>query len=418
MLATFGPLWYGRGMLRRALWGLTILMTLGSCARAPKPGVERLYEGLREYLPRLEPTILSGRKILIDPGHGGYFRGTEGPGGLEEADVNLGVALYLAGLLREAGADVHLTRSADRDFLAWEDSTVAFDLSARLAIADSLQPDVFVSIHHNAHHNGIQNAVETYYRFGDPPSRDLAFCVHRHLMRNLGIIEGEVKQGNYYLLRSINTTAILTEASYLTHPQVERKLRLAEKQRLEAEAIFLGLVEYFHRGTPTLSLISPRDSVVSSFPTIRFRATDRGGPGIDPDAVEMKVNGRIVHAVFDVDSTTISYRIPWNSPNGRYEVEAVVRNLMGNSSRTAKFSFTVSFPPREAFFNLEPRNPGGPAELRVRLVDERGFPVADGTPVLLEEPRAGRPEARVREGLVEFSIMVPEGEAELPVRIS
>ena len=59
-------------------------------------------------------------------------------------------------------------------------------------------------------------------------------------MRNLGISAGEVRQGNYYVLRNVDIPAILGESSYLTHPPVEEQLRLSNAQRLEAEAYFLG----------------------------------------------------------------------------------------------------------------------------------------------------------------------------------
>ncbi len=93
---------------------------------------------------------LRGRRIVLDPGHGGFFKGAIGQNGLTEAEVNLGVALYLRGLLEWVGAEVFLTRTADYDFLTASDSTLASDLAFRSSFADSLQPDVFLSLHHNS----------------------------------------------------------------------------------------------------------------------------------------------------------------------------------------------------------------------------------------------------------------------------
>ena len=169
-----------------------VLLALTACggpSRVETPPVESLYRGLEDPLPRIEPDLLAGFSVLIDPGHGGSFHGTVGPDSLHEAHVNLGVALYLWGLLHDTGARVALTRATDRDFLTAADSTLTSDLQARVDLADSLQPDVFISIHHNAQpqRDPTMNRVETYYKAGDPASLDLGFAIHRHLMRNLGI---------------------------------------------------------------------------------------------------------------------------------------------------------------------------------------------------------------------------------------
>ncbi len=99
---------------------------------------DNLYSQLSEEPAAFDRSVLEGRRIVIDPGHGGRFRGAVGADSLSEADVNLGVALYLWGLLDEAGAEVRLTRSADRDFLAEGSSAVQDDLAARMATRERM----------------------------------------------------------------------------------------------------------------------------------------------------------------------------------------------------------------------------------------------------------------------------------------
>ncbi len=410
------------------------------CAGPPKPVVDNVYRGLSENLPRLDPRLLTGRRIVIDPGHGGHFAGTQGQQGLEESSVNLGVSLYLWGLLHEAGADVYLTRSADRDFIAGPDSAVSADLRVRVDMVDSLQPDILVSVHHNAQpeRDTRKNAVETYYRIGDPASRDLAFAVHRHLARNLGIDAGEVRPGNYYILRETRVPAILGEGSYLTHPEVEQNLKLSEKQRLEAEAYFLGILDYFSRGTPEVENLepAPHDSVFTEVPMISYAVSDVGGIGIDPSGVNMTVNGAPVDAVLDSRGRTVSFRPPWDSANGRYEMSLVVRNLLGNSSRIYERDFLVSFPAKRAVFGFYPESmgsAGGRLFARVRLLDRRGLSVADGSRVEIAAWRRGPKadswtpiswptredvaEADVIHGVAEFEIDVPEGSAAVRIAV-
>src|SRR5437764_9527508 len=85
-----------------------------------------------------EPKPLAGAVIVVDPGHGGqrysksYTGGTRGVNsGLTESELNLRVAVELAKLLRERGATVFLTRTADHR-LSREGSSNKDELHARV----------------------------------------------------------------------------------------------------------------------------------------------------------------------------------------------------------------------------------------------------------------------------------------------
>jgi len=411
-------------MRRTAPWIAAALATALACAGPPPSRLDRLYQGLDESLPRIEPTILEGRSVLIDPGHGGFFRGTVGRDSLEETSVNLGVSLYLWGLLREAGADVHLTRAIDRDFLGEADSSLAADLQARVDIADSLTPDVFVSIHHNAQpeRDPERNTVETYYKAGDPASLDLAFAVHRHLMRNLGIEAGEVRQGNYYVLRNVDAPAILGESSYLTHPNVEKKLALSDKQRLEAEAYFLGILDYLSRGVPRVQALEPTPPAAGEPPTARYEISDGGGRGIDPESVTLFVDGRAVEPfvapAVERAGATVAYTFAPDVPNGTHVLELSARNLGGNTSAAFADTVLVEHPAAMAAFDPMPAavpRGGGALRMRVRVLDRRGLPVADGTPIAA---LAGRDttQGAVSGGVFDFPVR-HAGSAALSVRV-
>ena len=90
------------------------------------------------------PRISTGRAgseaplVVIDAGHGGFDPGAIGPSGVAEKDLVLPIALALRERLLELGAvRVALTRERD-SFLPLEE---------RVALAESLEPDLFVSIH-------------------------------------------------------------------------------------------------------------------------------------------------------------------------------------------------------------------------------------------------------------------------------
>jgi N-acetylmuramoyl-L-alanine amidase len=409
-------------MIARYRVAVLLALVLAACGGPPRTQtevepdrLERLYKELADPLPRFDPTLLSGFRVLIDPGHGGTFRGTVGQDSLEESKVNLGVSLYLWGLLREAGAEVYLTRTVDRDFLTEADSALAFDLQKRVELVDSLAPDLFISIHHNAQpqRDAAYNRIETYYKAGDPASLDLAFAIHRHLMRNLGIDIGEVRQGNYYVLRNVAVPAVLGESSYLTHPPVEENLRLSRGHELEAEAYFLGILDYCRRGVPRIAALGPVDSIQTAVPTVTCRFEDRGGLGLDPDGVHMTVNGEAVAAVVAADGARASYPLPWDAPNGEYRIEVSARNLGGNTSPVASTHFRIDHAPALAALEAVPaRIPraGGAVRVRARILDRRGLPVADGSTVEMSSSLArDRVAAVVQQGAVEFPLEVPAG---------
>src|SRR5262249_11729999 len=94
----------------------TALFVVASCGRRPVsppvppplPPAHAIpgYEALADSLSLLDTSGLKGRRIALDPGHGGVYRGAMGVHGLTEAEVNLAVALRLRDLLVAQGAEV------------------------------------------------------------------------------------------------------------------------------------------------------------------------------------------------------------------------------------------------------------------------------------------------------------------------
>ena len=78
--------------------------------------------------------------VVIDPGHGGVDPGAIGIRGIRETDVVLDVSKIVQKLLNEKGVGVRLTRNNEVDL----------DLQPRVSFANSIDADVFVSIHANA----------------------------------------------------------------------------------------------------------------------------------------------------------------------------------------------------------------------------------------------------------------------------
>jgi len=166
-------------------------------------------------LDQINTSCIQGKVIVIDPGHGGKYRGAIGKAGLKESEVNLGVALHLWGLLSSAGAKPVMTRTADTTVVSPRYKRLSDDLLARSRMSNYLNPDLFISIHHNSNtHDTKKNNLEVYYKLIDPgPSRELAECIMKRIEKTFEVEKTRVLPGNYSVLRETRATAILGEAS-------------------------------------------------------------------------------------------------------------------------------------------------------------------------------------------------------------
>jgi N-acetylmuramoyl-L-alanine amidase len=382
-------------MVKRATCSILIcalVIAAAGCAPRRTP-YDDLYASLKEEPGEWNKDVLAGRRIVIDPGHGGAFDGALGPDSLSEADVNLGVALHLWGLLEDAGAEVYLIRTTDRDFLAEGQEEVRDDLKARVELANSFDPEVFISIHHNSNLalDRRKNSVEIYYRSGDPgPSLELAREIHLHLARNLGIEETVIKPGSYFVLRNSDAHAsVLGEASYLSHPAVEKRLKLSEKQRLEAEAYFLGLLSYFSRGVPRIERIAPAGDTLTNLTTIAFRAHPAAGVPLDPSSARIRIRSRESTAYFDERTGLISYSLDSRMPNGPYALEALIKSVGGATGRCRIPILVINRPPCYILPVHAAAEADSSAYFSIMILDRLGQPIADDNRIIARGMESG-----------------------------
>ena len=370
-----------RPWMRRAWAAVLAVLLAGGCARRPPapsppppaPAPPRPiagYERLLDSLGTVDGTGLAGRRIVLDPGHGGLFRGALGVHGLTEAEVNLGVALRLREQLLAHGAEVLLTRDRDRDFLSPADSTLRTDLAERIRIANAFAPDLFLSIHHNADAGGSHdvNETQTYYKLGDNgPSLDVAQDIHRALVRNVGIRPHKVVQGNYFVLRGSDAPAVLTETSYITDPDVEERLRLPEKQALEADALFIGLARYFARRLPAIEDFRAHDDRAAAEDTLfvvgnpALTARVRG----DFDQAELTVDGE--PRALERSGDRLSWRPdgPWRA--GDHQARLSVRLAGAGAARDRRLRFAVRPRPVRLNATTWPETPATTTTFAVRV---------------------------------------------------
>ena len=197
------------------------------------------------------------RRIVIDPGHGGSDPGAIGLMGTVEKELALALSLRVADLLRQAGNEVHLTRTDDR-FIS---------LSNRVVLARELQADLFVSIHFNAAQNREARGMETFVlaaagqpstgeavNHPSPPSLPgnafdassqlLGFAIHRRVLAQTGNSDRGLKRARFYLLREAPCPTVLFEGAFLSNPEDARNVLRPEFMESMAHGLAEGILEY------------------------------------------------------------------------------------------------------------------------------------------------------------------------------
>ncbi len=339
---------------------------------------------------RIDTTPLRGKTIVIDPGHGGPERGAIGVRGLNESEVNLGVALSLWGLLKRAGANPILTRSSDTGVTDSEPLDIKPELEERSRISNSQQADLFVSIHHNAAENRRRNNMIIFFKMTDTgPSMDIAESLCRTLSRSLNAESARIQPGNYHVLRNTQAPAILGEASFISNKKNEARLAYARTLSTEAAAYFMGILQYYRKGVPGVCDAYPK---ALRLQTRRMAITARLLPGLDnasivPSSVKVTLNGKRITYFSLLDNGTLSF-VPRDAlGNGPHRFCVTARATNGNSSGRSCASFEVAVPPRHMtarpVFPVIPASELSSTPIEIEVLDKFRRPVIDGTPVFL-----------------------------------
>jgi len=373
--------------VRQKLRGCCVLFLLAAftleCA-----STDTSYKKFVEDFNAFNRAPLKGRIIVIDPGHGGPASGAVGSGGLQEKDINLRVALKLKEYLEKAQAKVVMTRSDDREMVySARDSMRGDDLDYRVRVSEQEKADLFLSLHHNSllPLDKKYNATETYFKMEDFfASFDAAQLIHRHLVKNIQSPLHFMRPGNYYVLRNNTRTAVLGEASYISNPSIEKRLKKEEKADLEARSYFLGVLDYFSRGIPRITSIQPENGAViyDALPALTVAVADDGyGDGIDPESIIMGIDGAPVPYSYADRQITALPAKPLT--NGKHTLSVIAANRKGNHSLLHTSAFVVDLPP--AHINIT-QTPGfippdavTPVMVTVEIVDKNFLPVRDST---------------------------------------
>jgi N-acetylmuramoyl-L-alanine amidase len=177
-------------------------------------------------------TVLKGKVIVLDPGHGGYDSGTRGVTYLEKT-LTLRTALELKPLLEKAGAKVILTRSSD----------IYLSLTQRVNISNNNKAHAFISLHYNSY-SSTSSGVMTFY-YNSSKDASLSGSIQNSLAASTQLRNMGSKYGNYHVLRDNKQPAALVELGFLSNPTEEKLVATSTYQQKAAKGIYNGLFGYF-----------------------------------------------------------------------------------------------------------------------------------------------------------------------------
>jgi N-acetylmuramoyl-L-alanine amidase len=179
---------------------------------------------------------LSGRTVVLDPGHGGDDPGARSSG-MTEADIMLDLARRIEGRLTAIGVDVVYTRT-EGTCPSEED---------RAAIANEVGADVLLSLHCDSHDHVDASGVATFF-FGrdrggswSPVGEHLADLILREVVARTSLSNCRSHGRSWALLQRTTMPAVRIEAGYLSHPHDAALLADAAFRDTLAEAILVSL---------------------------------------------------------------------------------------------------------------------------------------------------------------------------------
>ena len=198
---------------------------------------------------------LLGHQIAIDPGHGGMDPGAH-RNGLSEEDIVLALGLDLKAVLAAAGASVRLTRETDTD-LADQDLGHQYstrkkqDITRRVELVNSWQPDLFISLHVNAIGSSRWRGAQVFFQENSHESEELAKTIQQALATVLQNTNRQAKVGDYRILNDSKPAAILVEVGFISNPEEAALLASSDYRQKIAWAILLGLQNWWNRLEPS-----------------------------------------------------------------------------------------------------------------------------------------------------------------------
>ncbi|MDO5716509.1 MAG: N-acetylmuramoyl-L-alanine amidase [Tissierellia bacterium] len=195
------------------------------------------------HITRFKTGQNSDYLIMIDPGHGGSDPGAVSPiDGTSEKDVILPVQRMLEARLKALGYRVVKTNDTVDSYIP---------VKERVTMANSLRPDLFVSLHANSSPNGTGKGIEVLYccekkcALKPPHQEAFAKIMVEELERATGRKSRGIKnRPEILVVGKTQMTAVLVEMGFLTNHEELGLMKSAPYQNSIVEAIITAIERY------------------------------------------------------------------------------------------------------------------------------------------------------------------------------
>ncbi|WP_145407908.1 N-acetylmuramoyl-L-alanine amidase family protein [Paenibacillus xylanexedens] len=190
---------------------------------------------------------LRGKKIFIDPGHGGsqsagnslcgsYQVGTSGKLSGNEKDSVLVIGEALKSYFEAAGAVVRMSRTTD----------VPVCLGTRAKAANDWGANIFLSLHHNGSTNTSANGLSAHwYKASD---EKLAKSMVPRMVEYTGLNTWGttgVRKDSFQVLRDTKMPATLLEFGFMSNPSDDAFISSYESKLDFCAGVVKGAADYF-----------------------------------------------------------------------------------------------------------------------------------------------------------------------------
>ncbi|HVE64009.1 MAG TPA: N-acetylmuramoyl-L-alanine amidase [Mycobacteriales bacterium] len=184
---------------------------------------------------------LTGKAIIVDPGHGGADGGWE-VGELRERDLVYDIAARLEGRLAASGAYAFLTRSAEGNP----------DAADRAAFANAAEANLYLALHLDGSHDVRARGVASYF-FGSATAEEshssvgerLANLVQHEIVARTDLLDCRTHGKSWELLRRTRMPAVWVEFGYLTSPHDGARLAEPGFRDTLAEALHAAVARLY-----------------------------------------------------------------------------------------------------------------------------------------------------------------------------
>ena len=195
--------------------------------------------------------------LIIDPGHGGDDGGAVSPDGIQEADVNLSIALKLHALAELNGISTVMTRSTREISYPSDAQTIASrkvaDQKQRVALINDTPNAVLISIHQNQYPTPQPHGSQVLYAetadsaaFGETLHERLVTLLDPENRRVAAPISDDI-----YLMKNISCPGVLVECGFLSNAEECRRLQTDSYQISFSMILLSSYLQFFQNGCYT-----------------------------------------------------------------------------------------------------------------------------------------------------------------------